>query len=70
MGIKVIFAFFGFLLIATSVTFILLNIWMPELIALEVFKKAAYTIVVLAGGSFLLSGLFFVTRKMPGRNPQ
>ena len=66
MNIKPTLVFFSVILVTVLMVFVVVNIWMPELIDPAVFKKTVYTIGVLAGGSVVVSALTFLARRTPG----
>ena len=63
MNIKATLVFFSVLMVTVLMIFVVVNIWMPDLIDPGVFKKTVFTFGVLAGGSVVVSTLTFLTRK-------
>jgi hypothetical protein len=57
MNIKAILVFCSVLMVTALMIFVVINIWMPDLIDPGVFKKTVYTIAVLAGGAVVVSAL-------------
>jgi len=57
-------------MVTALMIFVIVNIWMPDLIDPGVFKKTVYTIAILAGGSIAVSGLTFLAKRMPREDAQ
>jgi hypothetical protein len=66
MNIKAILVFCSVLMVTALMIFVVINIWMPDLIDPGVFKKTVYTIAVLAGGAVVVSALTFCVRFSEG----
>jgi hypothetical protein len=65
MNIKAIFGLFSVLMVAVLMIFVIVNIWLPDLIEPGVFKKTLYTFGVLVAGSVVVSALVFLSRGTP-----